>query len=422
MLPAVRPRRLWLSCAAAFALGAVPAGAAPVNGVQIAKVGQGNVVSDVVNAKALGAKIIRVEIRWETLEPDAAGVQDAAIVQQADALVAKARAVGVKLLLTVDGTPCWASAAPDAVRGSCTTPEQRQAAAAYPPADPQTYAAVARFLAGRYAGALAAFEVWNEPDHADEYYFAGPDKPARYAALLKAAYPAVKGVAPNVAVLAGSLVGSNGTFLRALYSAGIKGYYDGLSVHYYDLVLASLRSIRDVQRKAGDTKPLWLAEYGWTSCRPAVTQGGHACVTRTAQGADITDIVRALAHTSYVKSAVIYNLQDTSQYSFGLLGQDGARKPAFAVVRRAFTTSGPLRPVSLKLSRTAAGVVASGRGPVGDAFELNAYDHGALRYHAVFSLDRDGRFRLRLPSVVRRGMDVSVTQFWHGQYARHRVR
>ena len=50
----------------------------------------------------------------------------------------------------------------------------------------------------------------------------------------------------SVPVLAGSLVGSNGVFLRALYAAGIKGYYDGLSVHFYTLTLASLRSIHEV--------------------------------------------------------------------------------------------------------------------------------------------------------------------------------
>ena len=69
-------------------------------------------------------------------------------------------------------------------------------------------------------------------------------------------------------MVAGSLVGSNGAFLRALYAAGIKGYYDGLSVHYYHLTLASLRSIHEVQVANGDTKPLWLDEFGWSSCWP----------------------------------------------------------------------------------------------------------------------------------------------------------
>ena len=35
----------------------------------------------------------------------------------------------------------------------------------------------------------------------------------------------------------------------ALYAAGIKGSYDALSVHFYDLPLYALRVTRDVQRR-----------------------------------------------------------------------------------------------------------------------------------------------------------------------------
>ena len=102
---------------------------------------------------------------------------------------------------------------------------------AWPPSNPATYAAFVAYLAQRYGTRLAAIEVWNEPDQANQAYFAGPEKPQRYAAMLRAAYPAIKQANPNVPVLAGSLVGANGVFLRALYAAGIKGYYDGLAVH-----------------------------------------------------------------------------------------------------------------------------------------------------------------------------------------------
>jgi hypothetical protein len=335
--------------------------------------------------------------------------------------MAAARASGVKVLLVVAGTPCWASTAPAADRGACTTDDERRKAAAYPPQDPQAFARVAAFLAGRYRTSLAAFEVWNEPDQANEFYFAGPDKPRRYAALLKAAYPALKRAAPQVPVLGGSLVGANGVFLKALYAAGIRGSYDGLSVHYYDLVLASLRAIRQVQRANGDAKPVWLAEYGWTSCLPARTQGGHNCVSRARQGANETDIVRALRRTSYVKAAVVYTLQDTAQYSFGVLDRAGARKPAFAALRGAFTTARPLRPVKLKLARVGGRLVASGSGPAGDALELDAFQAGALRLRVVFRLDREGRYRLVLPAAIRRGTVVRVTQYWSGARAQRRA-
>jgi hypothetical protein len=129
---------------------------------------------------------------------------------------------------------------------------------------------------------LAAFEIWNEPDQINEQYWAGPNKIANYVALTKAVYPAIKRVAPQVPVLAGSFVGGNGKWLQALYAAGIKGYYDALSVHFYDLTLSALSTTRAVQKANGDSKPLWLAEFGFTSC---YTKGGpafrldHACNT-----------------------------------------------------------------------------------------------------------------------------------------------
>ncbi len=412
--------------AAGCAVGAAPtvAAAAPLRGVQIAKVGEGNPITDLDNAKALGAQIVRTEIRWNVLEPEGPGQTDATVLRQADALMAGARARGLKVLLTVNGTPCWASAAPASLRGGCGSADERRRAAMYPPADPSSFAAIAGFVAGRYADVLGAFEVWNEPDQANEFSFAGPDKPRRYAALLKAAYPVVKQAAPGVPVLAGSIVGSNGIFLKALYANGIKGSYDALSVHYYDLVLASLRAIRQTQRAAGDAKPLWLAEFGYTSCLPRPRQGGHNCVGRQDQGPALVDIHRALARTSYVEAAVVYTMQDTPQYDFGLLDRQGARKPAFAALRAVWATPrGQLRRVQLRVTRGAGQrVIASGRAPVGDVLELDVFQGATLRYRATFRLDRAGRYRLVLPGFVRRGMTVRVFQFWSGAAARRTVR
>ena len=105
------------------------------------------------------------------------------------------------------------------------------------------------------ARALAAIEVWNEPDQANELYFAGPHKAPRYAAVLRAAYPAIKQADPGVHGARG-LAGRLQRRLPArLYAAGIKGYYDGLSVHFYNLTLASLRAIHQAQLATGDAHP-----------------------------------------------------------------------------------------------------------------------------------------------------------------------
>ncbi len=134
-------------------------------------------------------------------------------------------------------------------------------------------------------------------------------------------------------MLAGSLVGSNGVFLRALYAAGIKGYYDGLAVHFYNLTLGSLRAIHEVQLANGDNTPLWLDEFGWSSCWPhQKIQQEQACVTPKVQSANITNIFRSLARTPYVAAAMLYKLQDSAREDFGVLNAMGTRKPAFAAL------------------------------------------------------------------------------------------
>ncbi len=278
-----------------------------------------------------------------------------------------------------------------------------------PPSSPSSLSATAR--------SLAAIEVWNEPDQANQNYFAGPEKPQRYAAILRAAYPAIKKVNPTVPVLAGSLVGSNGVFLRALYAAGIKGYYDGLSVHYYNLVLASLRAIHETQLANGDNKPLWLNEFGWTSCWPRRrTQQEQACVSQATQAANFADAFRALAHTRYIAAEITYGLRDSAAEDFGVLNPNGTRKPSFAALAGVLASPfGSPPAVTLRLSRRGGTVVASGTGPVGDYMELEAFQGRVLRYKALFILDRFNRYSISLPGALgTHGLRVRVYQYWAG--------
>jgi hypothetical protein len=271
---------------------------------------------------------------------------------------------------------------------------------------------VATFLAGRYGAKLAAFEIWNEPDQANELYFAGPDKARRYAALVRTLYRPLKQVNPQLKVLAGAFVGYNGNFLRALYRAGIKGSYDALSVHFYDLTLWGARQVHAVQLQHRDAKPIWIAESGWTSCRPAVVAtGGHRCVTEAAQARFLGDLVRGAFERTYVRALVVYAAEDEGgTYDFGLADADGAPKPAAAAVRKAHGPApGRLRAPALRLTRRGGRVVASGSGPAGDQFELRVARAGALRYVRSFRLDIEGRFRLQLPRALgSRGLTVRL--------------
>jgi hypothetical protein len=367
-------------------------------------------------ARALHAKVVRTVVPWSMLEPRGASQSEPRALAFADRLVGDAMASGIRVIMIVDSSPCWASSAPAALLSKCV-PGRSSKANAWPPSDPATYAAFVAYLAQRYGTSLAAIEIWNEPDQANQAYFAGPEKPQRYAAILRAAYPAIKQANPNVPVLAGSLVGANGVFLRALYAAGIKGYYDGLAVHFYTLTLASLRSIREVQIANGDTKPLWLTEFGWSSCWPRYRiQQEQACVTPRLQARNITNIFRSLAHTPYIAAEVLYQLQGSPQEEFGVLSASGARKPAFAALAKVLASPfGSASPVTVSLRRRGGRVLASGSGPVGDYMELEAFRGNVLRYRALFTLNRFNHYSIALPSVLgTSGLQVRVYQYWAG--------
>jgi hypothetical protein len=392
----------------------------PLGGVNIIEVGPEPLREAdrvIAQAQALHAKIVRTEMPWSVLEPRGPSQIDVRALAFADRLVSDAAADGIRVIMLVDSSPCWASSAPTVLLRRCAPQLPNQAANAWPPRNAANYATFVAYLAKRYGTRLAAIEIWNEPDQANQLYFAGPNKPQRYATILRAAYPAIKRANPNVPVLAGSLVGANGVFLRALYAAGIKGYYDGLAVHFYTLTLASLRSIHEVQLAGGDTKPLWLDEFGWSSCYPQHrTQQEQACVTTQTQATDLTDTFRALAHTAYIAAAVLYKLQGSPQEEFGVLSFSGARKPAFAALSRVLASpSGRVGPVTLSLRKRSGRVLASGSGPVGDYIELEAFQGSLLRYRALFVLNRFNRYSITLPSVLgASGLRVLVYQYWTG--------
>jgi hypothetical protein len=391
----------------------------PLGGVNIIGIGRGPVGEAdraIAQAQALHAKVVRTDVPWSALESAGPGQIEPRTLAFADRIVSDASADGIRVIMLVDSTPCWASSAPAALLRKCN-PGRSSQANVWPPSNPATYATFVGYLAQRYGTRLAAIEVWNEPDQANQDYFAGPEKPKRYAAILRAAYPSIKQANPGVPVLAGSLVGSGGVFLRALYAAGIKGYYDGLSVHFYTLTLAALRAIHEVQLANSDTKPLWLDEFGWSSCPPrAKTQQEQACVTTQTQATNLTNTFRALARTPYIAAEVMYKLQSSPREDFGVLSPNGSRKPAYTALSKVLASPfGRVSPITLSLSRHGNHLLASGSGPVGDYMGLEAFQGSVLRYRALFTLDRFNRYAITLPSVLgTHGLRVRVYQYWAG--------
>jgi hypothetical protein len=396
------------------------AAATPLGGVNIVDLGRGSTPDEadraISFARQLHSKVVRTELPWAVLEPDGPNRIDSGAQAFTDRLMNDAAAAGIHVIANVDSSPCWASSAPAALLSKCS-PSTHSVANTYPPSDPSDYGRFVAFLAQRYAAQLAAIEVWNEPDQANEFYFGGPNKAQHYAALLRGAYPAVKLANPQMPVLGGSIVGANGIFLKALYAAGVKGYYDGLSVHFYTLTLAALRATHEVQLANGDHTPLWLNEFGWTSCWPKhKVQQDQGCVTQAVQAKNLTNTFRALARTPWVASEVVYKLQDSPLEEFGSITARGGHKPAFSALSHVLVSPfGSASPVRLSLRSSRGRVLASGEAPVGDFMRLEAFQGKLLRYRAAFELDRFNHYSIALPRVLgSHGLTVRVSQAWTG--------
>jgi len=370
-----------------------------------------------------GAKVVRVEADWAALEPRAQGERATEAVLALDRVIVGAANRGMRTLLFIVRTPCWASAAPADVRGSCSGPAaNRPEVSRYRPADPSSAVPISTFLAGRYASRLAAFQIWNEPDQSNEKYWAGTNKVATYVAMTRALYRPLKAAAPQVPVLAGSFVGTNGEWLKAMYAAGIKGSYDGLAVQFYNRTLYGLRATRAVQRAHGDSTPLWLTEFGYTSCYrrggPAI-QIDQPCVSRAAQARGLADVLTGIRSRPWIAAAVQYALHDDAPggYTFGLADVNGRLKPAYAAVRRVLTrrTRSPRRP-RIRLRASRGRVVASGTASLAELLTLRVERRGVLRFRATLVADRRNRWRIVLPaSLGTRGLTVRLSAGWTGR-------
>jgi hypothetical protein len=155
-----------------------------------------------------------------------------------------------------------------------------------------------RRLAAYMAEAARAFpevlfwQVWNEPDGGywgqmwggwdnSVQQFPRREQGRRYAATLRAVYPAIKEANPRAWVLTAGLTGTermvpnrrgghdvapavSWEFLRGMYEAGAAPYFDFMAVHSYRDVAAIGTSIRrQVDAHEGRPgRPLWLTEFG----------------------------------------------------------------------------------------------------------------------------------------------------------------
>jgi hypothetical protein len=304
-------------------------------------------------ARDAGANSIRVDLNWSSLEINGPE-PDPDFVGRVDQLVDGARERGLRVVVTMLSTPCWASSAPESLKQGCRGRWWERGVTEYPPSDPTRFADAAAFVANRWGQDLAALEVWNEPNY--ELFLRSSDPARDYGRILRAAYPLIKRERPELPVLAGSFALADVKFLRQLYEDGrIQGSYDAIAWHPYSHpyspmarksragVESSFRdgadALRKVMRANGDSRAeLWATEAGATTCRKGVDE---RCVDPDTQARWVREYVELARQMPWLKAMFIYNLRDKGndpddvEQGFGLVRQDFSPKPAYEAFRAA---------------------------------------------------------------------------------------
>jgi hypothetical protein len=310
--------------------------------------------------EASGASWVRTEIAWEKIEPTNT-TPDQYNWRPVDEIVAGAYERCYPLVLTILGNPSWAAEFPDGPIYTANLPD---------------FAQFMRALAERYDGdgfqdapgspLVRYFELYNEPDvgevGATERW---GNYGARYAAMLKAVYPAVKAASPQALVVFGGIAydffasddpATSGPFVRNflpdVLANGGGAYFDIMNYHFYPLfgsnwtknfpldgpgLVEKTAAIRAVLQKYKINKPIIITEMGWHNniLPPPDIYGDDRLQVRLVQQL----YVQALA--AGVPMAAWWPLNDLDngyQYNSGLVSNISAssppeRKPAFLAFR-----------------------------------------------------------------------------------------
>jgi len=276
---------------------------------------------------------------WRDIEPTAGEWH----WQQPDFAVQAAGYYGLDLVVRLDHPPNWGL---------------RQTEGREPPIDLEAYATYVRAIAQRYRGKVQAYIIWNEPNLSREWAGQPPDA-AGYTALLCRAYGAIKVVDPGAMVVSAGLAPTNGgdgalddrLFLQAMYEVGAGACFDVLGAHAYGfghppedprgahdgLNMARLEDLRDIMDANGETAPVWITEFGWTTDG----KGDDAWQTVSA-GEQAYYLLRAWRRIGrewpWVQMATVWNLsqgavEGDEMAGYSLLAADGSPKPAYSVMR-----------------------------------------------------------------------------------------
>ncbi len=327
-----------------------------------------DVPSLVAQLNELGVGWVKVQVSWKLYQPSPDQFSDE-LLAELDQLVNNAQANNIQVMLSVAKAPEW----------SRPTTELDG-----PPGDSDLYRQFMQFLAQRYAGRVAAYELWNEPNLQREWNGVPLDAAALVAlmrtgaagvragdvaALVISGAPAVTGINDGMMAI------DDRVYFRGMLAAGVAEFVDGFGVHPYGwanppdstfegpdtassagsgqavpshnnhpsfFFQDTLRDYGDLLTEFGITnKQLWVTEFGWGSFErfDAAPPAEAEFMVNVSEWQQAVYSQRAyeLAHTwPWVGPMMLWNLNFApwigpafSESGYSLLRPDGSPRPAY---------------------------------------------------------------------------------------------
>ena len=316
--------------------------------------------------EALDVGWVKAQVSWKLHEPRP-GEYNEELFGELDRLIEGADGQNVKVLLSVSKAPEW----------SRPTTEMDG-----PPSDYALFEGFMRYLATRYTGKVAAYELWNEPNLQREWN-GTPLNAADLVELTRRGAAGVRAVDPAARIISAgpATTGINDgvnaiddrVYFGGMLAAGVAEFVDGAGVHPYgwanppdaravDATQVSsshnnhpsfffadtLEEYHELLVAAGaEAIPLWPTEFGWGSFEGLVTDTGEPAspppgsefMADNSEWEQAVYTLRAfeLAHGwEWVGPMFLWNLNFTKalgpefqEVGYSLLRHDESRRPVY---------------------------------------------------------------------------------------------
>jgi len=329
-------------------------------------------------AQAAGIGFVKQQFPWEDLQlsPGPNGYWDNRLNkstwQKYDDIVNLAAKYNLQVIARLDRPPAW-------TRVDNRRPER-------PPDDFARYGDFVYDVVKHFKGRIHYYQIWDEPNIYPEWGDQPPD-PIAYTRLLRIAYQRAKEADPNVVILSAPLAQtlenssrnmSDIDFLRGMYAAGAKPYFDILFANSYGFAFPptdppSLERLnfqrvvllRQIMVENGDAnKPIWFNEFGWNAA-PSTFAPDKLLWARVSDQLQAQYTVEGVQYArTHWPWAGVFNIwyfrqpgnipPDRADYYFRMVDPGFTPRPVYNAVKDVATTQGIAGPGTYAVTDPAA--------------------------------------------------------------------